>query len=89
MKVIIDLEPAVQLFKIITLNVVAPIVILLLSLVLGTRVTDIKKVDEWRIKKRINTSSNFISSLFSSSNFQIIVSSILYVLLYNFLIIIK
>jgi len=89
MKIMIDLGPAIIIAKFMVLNIIAPCLILFISLIVGTKITDMKKVDEWRSRKRISISNNFLSSCFSLSNFQLIVSSILFVLLYNLLAFIK
>ena len=87
MKLIIDLEPLVMITKLLLLNVLAPILILFVSLGLGEIIArlDIVKRNVSRIKRLTNKDS--VHSILS--NLAIIISSILYVLLYNLLIYIK
>jgi len=86
-KLIIDLEPLVMITKLLLLNVLAPILILFVSLGLGEIIgrLGVVKRNVSRIKRLSN--SNTLHSILS--NLAVIVSSILYVLLYNLLIYIK
>ena len=87
MKLIIDLEPLVMITKLLLLNVLAPILILFVSLGLGEIIgrLGVVKRNVSRVKRLSN--SNTLHSILS--NLAVIVSSILYVLLYNLLIYIK
>ena len=87
MKLIIDLEPLVMITKLLLLNVLAPILILFVSLGLGEIIgrLGVVKRNVSRVKRLSN--SNTLHSILS--NIAVIVSSILYVLLYNLLIYIK
>lgn len=87
MKVIIDLDPALVMTKFLLFNVLAPLFILFVSLGLGEIIArlDIVKRLVSRLKRLSN--SNTLHSILS--NIAVIVSSILYVLLYNLLIYIK